>query len=423
MVDYKKRIIESILDWNPWVTGEFPESLVGFEREIDILKYLDFKEIKILEGPRRSGKSTLLYRVIKTLVEDKKNVLYLNFDDEALRGMTLEEVVDIFAEYKDIDYLFVDEVQHCKNWVPFVRKAYDTKLLKQIWITGSNSNLIKEEYATYLTGRNIKLKISPLNFREFLSFKQKTYDSDLLSSRQKAEVKRFFKEYLEYGGFPEVVLRSAGKKELLLNYYEDFLYKDIVSRYGADAEKLRNLSTYLNTNASKLVSYRNLSNVLQINYVTTTKYISYFLEVYLFSLLYRFDYSLKKQIHDDKKIFALDTGLANAVSFKFSEDYGRQLESIVFSQLKNDGYEIYYHSNGGECDFVVREKGKVTQLVQVTASLKDEKTKLREVNGLQIAMDRYGVKTGLILTDDEEGEEMYGGKMIKIMPVWRWLLG
>jgi len=418
-----KKIVESILDWNPWITGDFPESLVGFKREVDIVKYLDFKEIKIIEGPRRSGKSTLLYRVIQALLKEKKKVLYLNFDDEALRGMTLEEVFDIFAEYKDIDYLFVDEIQNCQNWVSFVRKAYDTKSLKQIWITGSNSNLIKEEYATYLTGRNVKLKISPLNFREFLSFNNKKYDSKLLSSKQKTEIKRFFKEYLEYGGFPEVVLRNTNKKELLINYYEDFLYKDIVSRYGADAEKLRNLSTYLNTNTSKLVSYRNLSKVLQINYNTTTKYISYFLEVYLFSLLYRFDHSLKKQIRDDKKIYALDTGLANAVSFKFSEDYGRQLENVVFSQLKNDGYEVYYHSDGVECDFVVRDKGRVVKLVQVSASLQDEKTKEREINGLLSAMDRYDMKEGLILTDDEEGEEIHNNKTIQIMSVWRWLLG
>jgi predicted AAA+ superfamily ATPase len=417
-----EEIIKSFLDWNPWIDSNFPEQLLGFEREIDILKYLDFKEIKILEGSRRSGKSTLMYQTINKILKTNKNIAYINFDDEILAKYSLEEVYESLLEKINIDYLFVDEIQNCKNWVAFIRKMYDTQSLKQIWITGSNSSLIKKDYSKLLTGRNITLNINTLNFREFLKFNKIDFNLQLMNIKKKILLIKSFQKYAQFGGFPEVVLREVNHKELLINYYEDFLYKDIVARYNINSQKLKKLGLYLESNCGKLVSYRNLAKTLELNYNSVVDYINYYLEVYLFSFLYKFDYSIKKQISSERKIYSMDTGISNALSFKFSEDKGRLFENIVFLELKRQNKEIYYHKEKKECDFVIKEGLEIVSAIQVTTSLSDLDTKEREIKGLLEALKTYNLKEGLILTQDEEGEEVIDNKKIIIKPIWRWLL-
>ncbi|MFT4244386.1 MAG: ATP-binding protein [Candidatus Woesearchaeota archaeon] len=418
----KEGILTSILDWNPWFDGEFPKKLLGFKRDIDIEQYLQTNEIKILEGSRRVGKSTLMYQVMYKVYKENKNILYLNFDDEILRQYSLSEVFETFLEYKEVDYLFVDEIQNCTNWVHYIRKLYDLKKLKQIWITGSNSNLIKQEYASLLTGRNITLQIFSLNFNEFLRFKNLKYNMKLLSTDKKIQLYKLFKEYYQFGAFPEVALREVNKKELLINYFEDFLFKDIVSRYNVNSIKLKELSLYLSSNSSKYISYRNLAKVLELNYNSIVDYISYYLEVYLFDMLYKYDISVKKQISNDRKVYSLDTGISNSVSFKFSEDRGRILENIVFIELKRRGLEVYYHKEKKECDFIIKGGLNIDQAIQVTTSLEDIDTRKRELAGLVDACRTYNLKRGLILTQDEEYELEEEGVSIQVLPLWKWLL-
>ncbi|MFP4402356.1 MAG: ATP-binding protein [Candidatus Nanoarchaeia archaeon] len=418
----REDIIKTILDWNPWFEGEFPEELTGFKRDIDILEQLHTPEIKILEGSRRVGKSTLMYQVMFELYSQNKKFLYINFDDEILKQYSLSEIYETFLEKKEIEFLFIDEIQNCNNWVHYIRKLYDLKKIKQIWITGSNSTIIKQEYSSLLTGRNITLQIHSLNFNEFLTFKQFKYDLNLLSTHKTIQIKKYFKEYLEFGSFPQVALRNANKKELLINYYEDFLYKDIVSRYNVNSVKLKELSLYLNSNSSKFISYRNLAKTLELNYNSVVDYISYYLEVYLFDFLYKYDTSIKKQISNERKIYALDVGIANTTSFKFSEDIGRILENIVFVELKRRNYEVYYHKNLKECDFLIKEELNITKAIQVTKTLKDTDTRKREVAGLLDACHTYNLKEGLVLTQDEEDEFVEENIIIQVLPIWKWLL-
>ena len=416
------KIIKSVLDWNPWYGGEFPLELLGYDRDYNLSQYLEFREIKIIEGARRVGKSTLVYQVIKKVYEKSKKILYLNFDDEVLRQYSLSEVYYKFLEKSDVDYLFVDEVQNCKEWVSFVRKIYDLKEVKQIWITGSNSSLIKKEYATLLTGRNITLKINSLSFKEYLNFKNVEFNFNLLSSKKIVEIKKNFKNYIKFGSFPEVALRKVNQKELLINYYEDFLYKDIVSRYNVNSKKLKELGLFLSSNLGSLISYRNLAKTLNLNYNTVVDYLSYFKEVYLFDEIYKYDYSLKKQISSDKKIYSIDTGISNAISFNFSQNLGRNYENLVFNELKRRKNDIYLNRDVLECDFVVKEGLNIVKAIQVTVSLEDLKTKKREIDGLLVALKKYDLDEGLILTHDEENEIFYNGKKIIIKPIWKWLL-
>ena len=134
-----------------------------------------------------------------------------------------------------------------------------------------------------------------------------------------------------------------------------------------------------------------------------------------------YDYSVKKQIYSPKKVYVIDTGLINLISFKFSSDYGKKLENIVFIELKKRNLDIYYHRDRHECDFIVRENSEITGAIQVTASLKYNRE--REYGGLLEALTRYDLDEGLILTEDEEFEDTYMNKRVVVMPVWKWLLG
>jgi predicted AAA+ superfamily ATPase len=421
-----QEIMQALYDWNPWIEGPFPPELLGRERNYHILSYLDIPEIKILEGARRVGKSTLMYQVVEKILKDNPNVLYINFEDELLKHHPLSTIVHTYQEKASIEYLFIDEIQLCPEWVSFIRKTYDRREIKQIWISGSNSSLIKQEYATLLTGRNFSIDIYTLSFREYLHFHDCPTQTLAMSTQKTIEIKSHFNTYLEWGGFPAVVLRNIYQKELLINYFDDFIYKDIASRYEVNLIKLKELGIYLASNSAKLFSYRKIALALGLHPSTVTDYVSYFKEIFLFKELNKFDFSLKSQISHDKKIYAMDTGLASAVSFRFSSDTGRLLENIVFIELIRRKKEIYFHKHKKECDFLIKQDLEIIQAIQVTVSLTDEATKTREMAGLIEAMSMYNLKEGLILTLDEEGqasmvinETTY---VITFMPVWKWTL-
>lgn len=422
----KSAILQAIYDWNPWQVDGFPQELQGLARDYHLLDYLEIPEIKIMEGARRVGKSTLFYQVIHHVLAKSKNILYLNFSDEILKKHSLADIVYAYLEQRSIDYLFVDEIQNCSEWVSFIRKAYDRREIKQIWVSGSNSSLIKKEYASLLTGRNIAIYIQPLSFHEFLRFKSMPIKALPVSKKEQVQINMLFLEYMEYGAFPAIVTRNVLKKELLLAYFEDFIYKDIGSRYQVNATKVKELAIYLATNSSKKFSYRSIAVALSCHVNTVVDYFDYLKEIFLFAELYKFDFSLKKQYANEKKVYCLDSGLAAAVSFRFSEDKGRILENIVFNELHRRNQEIYFNKQKFECDFIIKKELQIMAAIQVCYSLQDPKTKDREMNGLVEALQTYSLSEGLILTYEEEGEEeiVREGKAyrVKIEPIWRWLL-
>jgi uncharacterized protein len=303
---------------------------------------------------RRSGKSTLLYQLVQHAQEKGKRALYINFEDNILNQYSLSDIYYTFIEKHHVDYLLIDEIQNCHDWVSFIRKVYDRKELGQIWITGSNSSLINKEYAELLTGRNIKRLISPLSFYEYCEFKGMQAIALPVSNQKEAKIKQYFQTYMALGAFPAIALRPVLQRELLMNYFDDFIYKDIATRHDVNVSKLKELAIYLAANSTKLYSYRKIAAVLSIHANTVTDYISHMKEVFIFDEIYKFDYALKNQLSHDKKLYMVDTGLANSVSFRFSEDKGRMLETIVYQALKRQRRDIYFHRNKNECDFLLK---------------------------------------------------------------------
>lgn len=385
------------------------------------------KEIIDIIGPRRSGKSTILKLLIKKL-NLKNDYLFINFEDPFFINNNypeiIEELILTYEEYfyKELKYLFFDEIQNINNWEKIIRKLYETGKYK-IFITGSSSKLLSSEISSLLTGRHISYLLMPLSFFEFLNFKQILIKNkkDIIL-KEKVLLKKF-SEYLLMGGFPEIV--KTENISLLKQYYFDLIQKDIIIRYNIrQKEVLEKIGIYLMTNTGKTISIESLKKIFHLSYESVSNYLEYFKEAFLNFELLQFSYSLKNQFKTFKKNFAIDTGLTNAVSFKFSEDKGRILEQSVFLELKRRGEEIFYYktANNKEVDFLIKQKNKKYLLIQVCWHLDDEKTKKREIDSLIKAMEELKIEKGLILTYNLKDKIVYQKKIINILPVYKWML-
>ena len=292
---------------------------------------------------------------------------------------------------------------------------------KKVFITGSNAKLLSSELATTLSGRHLKIELYPFSFEEFLVYNNIS-TKDFSTTKEKSVVARSFSRYLEFGGFPEVVISSDSEE--LKQLYQDILIKDLIVRFKIrDTKSFREIALYLLSNISLPLSFNNMRNMVGIKSVTSVKnYVDALEEAYLFYSLFKFDYSIRKQIINDRKIYAVDTGIPNAVAFKFSENRGRSMENAIFIELKRRREEIFYYKGKKECDFLIRKGFQIKEAIQVSQSLDNPETEKREIEGLLEAMESFKLKKGMIITESLEAERKIKGKRIKIIPAWKWLL-
>lgn len=396
----------------------------------DIIESISYtgKEIVDLVGPRRAGKSSIMKLIVERLKLKEADFLYINFEDpffiENNNPIVIEEIVSVFREYYNpkIKYLFLDEIQEIQGWEKAIRKFRDGENFK-IFLTGSSSKLLSKELATLLTGRHKSYAVLPLSFKEFLNFRKINLVGKKDIIIKSGKIRKQFTDFLQLGGFPEPVL--TGDEQLLKNYFYDILQKDVMARYQIrERETLEKIAIYILSNIGKSLSIESLKQTFNISFSLATKYVAYLQEAFLVFGLTQFSFSLKKQTKAFKKIYAIDTGLANAVSFRFSQDKGRYLENVVFLELIRRKEKIYYYKtkNNLEVDFAIFEKQKINGLLQVAWSLGDESTAKRERNSLLAAMEESGLEKGLILTYDEQDRIKTDDKIIEIIPVWKWLL-
>ena len=397
-----------------------------FRVERTILKSLEQKaklpHVVVLTGLRRSGKSTLLRQLIKNQYKDE-DFYYINFEDERLFNfpaenfnMIYEVLVELFGEKKTF---FIDEIQTIPGFENFVRRFYDAGF--KFFITGSSAKLLSKEIGTKLTGRHVDVVVTPFSFREYLSFKDIKFGEKIMfRTTARAEIKKHFAQFLVSGGMPEYV--QYNDPEILMRVYEDIVIKDIVARYKVDdAQLLKELYQYLITTLSQRFSYNSLRKFIKINSANTIKkYVAYLEETYFINQVSKFDYSLKKQIINDKKVYLVDNGFIPKLSMKFTKDNGWLLENLVFTALKSRG-TVFYYSNRNECDFIIVQNNKVKEAIQVCWNL-TQTNQEREVNGLIEVLDKFKLKHGLVLTNDQEDELKVKGKKVAVKPVWKWLL-
>ncbi len=407
-------IEEVYLDQNEKITQKKDTIL----RDINIEKTIKTTQIVVISGVRRSGKSTLLLHLMKNY----SDFSYLNFDDERLINFEVQhfqELLLIFKKHSKSKVVFFDEIQNIPNWERFIRRIFDENY--KIFITGSNAKLLSSELTTHLTGRYIKIEMYPFSFLEILRYNNLTVSK--LTSNTKSKILTLFDKYLKNGGFPDYI--KYQDDEFLKRVYDDVIYKDLIARFKIrNIKQFKKLSQYLFTNFTSEISYNSLKNILSIKSSNTIQeYISYLEESWLLFELYKYDYSLKKQFVSNKKIYCIDNGVRNIVSFKFSDDNGRLLENMVFLELKRRQKELYFYKskNNKEIDFLYQENG-MYHLIQVAYSVNDVLTKKRELLAFVEANKELKKTENLLLTYNEEETIQIDKLTIELKPVWKWLL-
>ena len=383
---------------------------------------IDDDSVVVISGIRRCGKSTLLQAI---RAKNKEQDYYLNFDDERLIHFKVEDfqlLLELFGErYGKQTTFYFDEIQNIKGWERFVRRLHDYG--NKVYITGSNASMLSKELGTHLTGRYQQIELYPFSFLEYLKMNKIDVDSlDRFNTDDKVVLKTAFNEYFKLGGFPAFL--KSKNTEYLKSLYESILYRDVMVRNGiTNEQELLELMFFVTSNTSKLISYNSLAKVIGVKNATTVKqYLGFLQDAYMLDLVPKYDVSVKKQLHNPKKVYGIDLGLMRQLGFQHSENQGRLLENLVFLELKRQSKTVYYHHNKSECDFVIKEKNNIIQAIQVCWTMHDVKTKQREINGLMDAMSTYQLKEGLILTEDENDRIEIDGKIINVIPAWLWLL-
>lgn len=379
---------------------DFLNKPLGIAREI--LPYLPELEsyATIITGIRRCGKSTLLLQLLK---DKNDNAFYFNWEDIRLSAFETDDFTRLYNEItrRNVNLLFFDEIQLVKGWEIFVHQLLRESF--RVYVTGSNASLLSKEMGTHLTGRHLSKELFPFSFAEFCAYNQiaqNEYSLDL---------------YLKTGGIPDYV--KSGQGLVLQQLVDDILMRDIVIRYGIrDVDALRKLTVYLLSNVGNLVSANRLTGLFGVKAAATIlEHFSYLSNAYLVDFVPQFDYSLQTQMRNPRKVYAMDTGFITEVANTFSKNIGHVFENLIFLHLRKQINDIFYFNKEGECDFVVKERGKITQAIQVCYELNDENF-AREYNGLLSAMTFFALDEGVIVTRNQKDEFRKDGKKIDVIP-------
>lgn len=392
------------------------------ERNIDLRKAISTKQVVIVSGIRRCGKSTLLYLIKEKMKLNASEYCYFNFDDERIVAdvSVFEDLYNLHMElYGKEPVLFLDEIQNILHWERFVNRMYERG--NKIFISGSNANLQLSDVSASLTGRNKRIEIFPFSFTEYLTFKGHTYDLSGMTTKASALLNLDFNHFLSMGGFPLVL--KEDDLELINAYFSDILYRDIVARYRlSQVNEIKEIGLYFASNVSKIFSYSTLQQISGVKSLSSIKdYLFYYEQAYLFHYVKKFDYSLKKQVMNPRKVYAADQAFAHRLGFNFSANTGRVLENIVFLELLRRGKEIFYFSGKNECDFLIREGQKITEAIQVVYQANSNNIK-REMDGLKEAMETFNIPKGLMITSDSSRITFPAIKGVRIVDAPHWLL-
>lgn len=397
---------------------------------------LDAPKIISILGPRRSGKTWYLYTLINHLrkTTDIHDIVYINFEDERLHldAENLGIVIDAYQQlYPDKPlnkvYFFFDEIQEVPGWEKFVRRVSET-ISTNVFVTGSSAKLMSREIASSLRGRTLAYRLLPYTFREYLRAFDKNPDGVPNATGERNRIIALFDHFIEHGGYPEVTrFDEQTRLKTLQSYFEIMLYRDIIERFTIGRPHLvKDFARRLMASNAQIFSihkyYRDLkSRNIRVTKDTLYAFVDHFADAQFAIPANRYDPSEAKQSQALKKYYMNDTGLVNACEFMPPQKRGSLLETLVFLELQKRDMIVNYFSGPNECDFVVQEKGRITEAIQVCYDLTPE-NRNRESAGVIAAMERFGLKEGLIITQSQENIiESKAGK-IHILPAWKWCL-
>jgi len=389
-------IINSIRKYNFWDNNPIDLGYARTSYTDKIGQYIGNKLVKVLVGQRRAGKSYILRQIASKLISEgvkRENTLYIN--KEYMELATLRNAVELEQLYKayreDLRpkgkvYIFIDEIQHIDEWERFVNshsQAFAEP--SELFISGSNSNLLSGELATLLSGRYIEFEIFPFSFPEFCGISGLEVNSEN------------YRKFLQSGALPE--LFNLPNDEMKQNYVSSIkdtvMLRDIVSRYNVkDIKLLDDLFVYLVNTASNLISITNIINFFasrkrKTNYETLSSYINYLENSFLVHRAERYNIKGKDTISGNSKYYLNDLSYRNYIYAGYGYGIGYLLENAVYLSLRRAGYKVYVGMiKDTEVDFVAI-KGQHRIYLQVTLQLSEEKTAEREYRSLKLIEDNF----------------------------------
>ena len=385
-------------------------------QDIDLL--LNSHLIKLITGPRRVGKSTQAFLMLRD-----KNFAYLNFDNYSLldawdANLVMRMLDDVYPGY---EYILLDEVQNLDAWDLWVSELY--RRGKNLVITGSNARMLSSEMATVLTGKYLQVEMLPFSLEEFFDWNK--LDLHSVVPEQKTESLVLMDDYLRNGGYPEVVASRQLTRSYLDTLFDSIIWKDVAKRHNVrNVTDLNNLAMYLISNFCNPVSANELTSELGFSSVNTTKkYMDYLHEPYIFYYLSRYNNKLKLMKKAPRKLYVVDNGFVASKAFSLSDNLGRLLENQVFIELVRRGYDVektmfYYRSrNDKEVDFVLRKETQIERLVQVCYDMSSSKTEKREVDSILECAGELKCSNLVIVTNNDKRIIEKDGYKIDVVPI------
>lgn len=344
-----------LYQYNPWWEGTASHTGVQPREKYlsELRTYLELKQIIVLTGLRRVGKTTLMKLLIEELIQGgvlATQILYVSLDDYLLDGKSMIDVVNEFRKIHKITmdekiYLFFDEVTYKKDFHIQLKNIYDSQNTK-IVTASSSASMLRDKKAS-LTGRAISLEIKPLDLDEYLAFK-----GIKLKKRDHQLHKSYFLDYCKDGGMPENVLNP--NREYLMNLVDDIIQKDITAFHGIrNYQIVRDYFTLLMERSGKQLSINKIAKILDISADTSRRYLGYFESTYLIHLLPRWGKTNQKLL-SAKKIYASDLGIKHLIMGE--RDLGSYFENYIYLRLRNHRTVYYLYENTTELDFITDDK-------------------------------------------------------------------
>ena len=382
----------------------------------EIKKYINKPIIKVITGMRRSGKSMILKLIQEELQNIgivKENIIYMNF--ESLIFMDIKDfealykhIIEKTSDKKGKIYILLDEIQEVKGWEKAIN-SFLVDLDVDIYITGSNANLLSSELATYIAGRYVEIKIYPLSFQEYIDFVSENNKENPLS------LDEYFTQYLNFGGLPGIHIFNYNKEEIYqyhVDVYNSILLRDVIARNNIrDIELLERVVLYIMDNIGNIFSAKSISDFLKnqgrkLSVETIYNYLKALENAFIISKVQRYDIKGKNILETQEKYYLSDLGFRHAKLGYQSNDISGYLENIVFLELLRRKYKVNIgKQNNKEIDFVANLRGENLYL-QVTYLLASEETIEREFSPLKSIKDNY---SKLVLSMDNLPESNVEG--------------
>lgn len=442
-----REVLHTLLTtWNPHFTdlekGKW-EGTVRREKYLERIKPLmDIPHVVILSGVRRAGKSTLMQQTMEYLIKEKgvpaKNVVYLFLEDILVQQYLsmgwklLDQLYNYYLETYNPErtvYLFLDEIQGIKEFNRWAASRYERKEPIKFIFSGSRKALFESESATVLTGRNVLIKVYPLNFYEYLLIKNVSIigENSIQSLRdanlnQQHTILHHLSNYLYEGGYPEIVLaeNEEAKRAIAGGYYSDTVTRDVLRPNAVRNDReVELLGLQILSEFTKTHTYGSLSKPQKLSIDTVKAYLDYFVKAHLFFESTHFSYKTKEtqDIQRPRKLYVVDNGLRNFNVPQLRPDLGQCAENTAFMELQKNNVAVHYWKGKKEIDFVTMNP----DLAFLNVSYTDE-PHAREVESMVEGLQEFDKEKGTILTKNYADKKKIDGKTIEFMPLWAWLI-